>query len=311
MKLIYLDTSNFSLLSKSKVSEQQNYISFVRKWKNSGYTLAFTVAHLDELLRLEFANERNTRFEILEDLLPFKFESKLMDKEILSAFIEKKVVEARFNDIDLFPQVFSQKISNSDDLELLKGFDFDGYRQIIDLYYSATKISWEANAQSTRKKTDKLPRLSDLPNEPMTPEMKQLMETSLENMKTELPKNFQNFPDEVIDLGQSFVADIMKTFVEKSDQSGFREAFSEFIGANTNDSKTLKNSINHLMENLWFNLFLDNFIEKFLKIDDVQKIQHLKSLINLKDCPGMWLSEQVKNQLKLAKDSKASNEKDI
>jgi hypothetical protein len=65
------------------------------------------------------------------------------------------------------------------------------------------------------------------------------------------------------------------------------------------------------MKDFWFSLLLDNFISNFLGISDFQRVQNLKASICIKDCPGVWLSEQIKNQLKLAKDSKASNEKDI
>ena len=46
MKLIYPDTSNFSLLSKTKVLEPQKYNEFVEKWKNNHYIPAFTIAIL-------------------------------------------------------------------------------------------------------------------------------------------------------------------------------------------------------------------------------------------------------------------------
>jgi hypothetical protein len=101
MTLIYLDTSNFSLLSLTKIHEPQKYQDFIAKWKKNNYLLAFTTAHLDELLRAEFPDERETRFKILEDLLPFRFESRLTDKEFLLAFIEKKLIESRFNDIEV------------------------------------------------------------------------------------------------------------------------------------------------------------------------------------------------------------------
>lgn len=311
MKLIYLDTSNFSLLSKTKVSEPQKYNDFVEKWKNNHYTLAFTIAHLDELLRLEFENERIIRFEVLEDLLPFKFENNLMNKEILSAFIEKNVVEASFSGIEVFPRMFSQNINNAQDLVLLKSFNMDIYREVINLMYIATETSWEANTQPTREKNAKLPRLSDLPTDSMTSEMKQSLEDILENMKNELPEKFQDIPKEFLDYGQAFVSDMMKTFVEKSDESGFREAFSEFVGAEANTTKSLKNPLKVVMENFQFSLFVNDFIKRIMGIEDAETIQRLNSLMNLIDCPGLWLGEQVKQQIVLAKDSKASNEKDI
>ena len=311
MKLIYLDTSHFSLLSKTKVSEPQKYNEFVEKWKNNHYTLAFTIAHLDELLRLEFENERIIRFEVLEDLLPFKFESNLMNKEILSAFIEKSLIEASFSGIEVFPRMFSQNINTAQDLNLLKSFNMDVYREVINLMYIANEIAWEANTQPTREKNAKLPRLSDLPTDPMTSEIKQLLEDILENMKHELPKQFQDTPKEFLDFGQTFISDIMKTFVEKSDEAGFREAFSEFVGAEANTTKSLKNPLKVVMENFQFSLFVNDFIKRIMEIEDTQTIQRLNSSIRLNDCPGLWLGEQVKQQIILAKDSKASNEKDI
>ena len=72
-------------------------------------------------------------------------------------------------------------------------------------------------------------------------------------MKHELPKQFQDTPKEFLDFGQTFISDIMKTFVEKSDESGFiEEAFSEFVGAEANTTKSLKNPLKVVMENFQY-----------------------------------------------------------
>jgi hypothetical protein len=124
--------------------------------------------------------------------------------------------------------MFSQVISNLEDLNLLRVFNFDGYRQLIDLYNKATEISWKTNSKSTVKKTDKQPRLSDLPNSPMSDEMKRSMDESVEIMKSEL-KNFSNFPTEFLEGGQSFVLEMLKDFTAKADQVGFQQAFPNLL----------------------------------------------------------------------------------
>ena len=293
MKLIYLDTSNFSLLTSVKGSEPQKYNDFLKKWKQSNLTLAFTIAHLDELLRLDIADSRDARFEVLEDLVPFRFENKLMDKEFLLAFIEKKIIEPKLCGIDVFPQVFSQNISNTEDLALLKGFDADFYRTIIDGFHTASGLSWDANTQGSQDKNEKLQRLADIQDIPMTPEMMKPIEDIIENM------------------GDNPVSDMLRNFVEKANQTNVLDAFSEFIGVDSKDAKTLKNPVESLLKNFGFGLHLENFISGVLEVNDSEEIQRLKLLVNLKDCSGLWLSEQIKTQLVLAKDSKASNEKDL
>jgi hypothetical protein len=293
MKLIYLDTSNFSLLTSVKSSEPQKYDDFLKKWKQRNFTLAYTNAHLDELLRLEIADSRDARFKVLEDLLPFRFENRRMEKEFMLALIAKKIIEPNIGGIDLLPQIFSQRISNTEDLNLLKGFNADFYRTIIDDYHAASGLSWDASTQGSKSKNDKLPRLSDLSDTTTTHEMMKPLIDAIESM------------------GDNPVAEIMRKFVDKAKQTSYREAFSELIGANPSNAKTQKKSLDWSLKEFYFGLHFKNFITGVLEVNDSEEIQRLESLVNLKDCSGFWLSEQVKTQLVLAKDSKASNEKDI
>lgn len=312
MKLVYLDTSNFSLLSDVKVSQEKKYYEFVEKWENANLTLAFSIAHLDELLRLEQETSRDLRFQILEDFLPFRFENMLSDKEILSFFLENNLFELKFKEMEVFPKAFSKIVFDKNDLDLLRGFDVHFYREILEQFNFASSYSWQAFSQSHSEKNQKLPRLSDMQNFELTPEMIQSIRTMIENLDVGFSKDFLGVSkEEINEAGNKIISELINNFLNKAQETSYFEAFSEFIGADATNSKTLKNPLQSLMENFRFEVYVSDFLIRVLEIEDSEQTTNFQSKIKITNCPGLWLSEQVKLQLKLAKDSKASNEKDI
>ncbi|HEU4558306.1 MAG TPA: hypothetical protein VFS20_10665, partial [Longimicrobium sp.] len=97
MPLIYLDSSNISLLSHARSKHPEKYVAFVQRWRSHESALALSYAHIWELRQYGGFWERHRRHKVLMDLCPIHTDVNVLnpsrtaygtpvEREILKAF---------------------------------------------------------------------------------------------------------------------------------------------------------------------------------------------------------------------------------
>ena len=168
MKLTYLDTSNFILLSTQKRINRNDYDNFLMKWKENGLILALSQVHLVELLQAKYPDTRTAHFELLKDFLPFRYEGEnFFEREIYAELFKRGFILLQENDKQSSLKLFSNEIKNESEMSAL-------YSAINIIsragFYKATsyanKTAWKAKSHDSVHKNPK-PRLSNLSSNPI------------------------------------------------------------------------------------------------------------------------------------------------
>lgn len=166
MKLIYLDTSDFILLSNKKKTGDKLYTDFLLTWKNTDCVLALTQIHLVELLQAKHFETRSAHFELLKDFLPFRYESEnFFEREIVGELVRKGFIIFPENDKDFAIRIFSKAIETEEDIAVI--YSASNIISRIGFYKAFSKAnqkSWEAKSTNTLHTTPK-PRFSNMGNQ--------------------------------------------------------------------------------------------------------------------------------------------------
>ena len=162
MKQIYLDTSNFILLSEIKKLDPKRFDEFLLAWEKRDFVLALSNIHLIELLKAKYKSTRIAHFNLLECFLPFGYESdNFFEKEIILALFKRGFLKID-KDSELSIKCFSKIINNKEDLSTI--YNSTNRLSRFGLYSfvsTAQTFAWKANAVNAFYKTPK-PRLSDM-----------------------------------------------------------------------------------------------------------------------------------------------------
>jgi len=121
MKLIYLDTSHFSLLTDVFKSSPNVFYNFVDKWREANYILTVSKTHIEEIMQLSFSETRNLRFKVLSEFIPFKYENEnFFEREIFLNLFKNGLLPISDEDRKTNLSIFSRTISDKNELELVK-----------------------------------------------------------------------------------------------------------------------------------------------------------------------------------------------
>ncbi len=148
MKLIYLDTSNLILLSQEMQSNPSRFDKFLVKWRESENILALSQIHLIELLQAKFQNTRTAHFNLLNYLLPLRYESEnFFEREVMIGLFKKGFLTFQEQDIETSMKIFSKEVKNKDDLALI--YNSTNLITQVGFYKAfskANQLSWKAKS---------------------------------------------------------------------------------------------------------------------------------------------------------------------
>ena len=309
MKLIYLDTSNVALLTKIQTKSPTRLQNFLSLWRDSDFTLALSDAHFFEIMRYNSEAERNSRFDLIEKLLPIRIEKKLIDNEILLAFINKGIFTFSSEGVELRPQPFSQIIETPQQLsEQMRDLNLELFHNLYNMGYEAHKYSWEARAINPQGKKQKIRRLEELSAIELTDEKLKEFQQEWKKAKKDLLNN-PYLPQEFLQFGTDFVENMFEEFILSANKSGSLKAFSDFIEIDSTDKRNLRKPIDFLIEQSNFQLKIKIVLNE-LGLED-ELIESLANKISIEDCSGVWLGKQVETQIRKSGDSKPSNQLDV
>ncbi len=262
MKLIYLDTSNLILLSQEMQSNPSRFDKFLVKWRESENILALSQIHLIELLQAKFQNTRTAHFNLLNYLLPLRYESEnFFEREVMIGLFKKGFLTFQEQDIETSMKIFSKEVKNKDDLALI--YNSTNLITQVGFYKAfskANQLSWKAKSGDSFHKTPK-PRFS----------------TMEENWLGTIGKKL----------------------------------FAKFIGVELNSKGNQRKTIESLLEDFRFKTQVKSTLKSKFEERDKSTIQTILTNVDLQDCKGLWLSNEVEKNLLKANDFDPNNEYDL
>lgn len=163
MKLIYLDTSHLDTLAREYRLNARRVDKFIALWRENDYMLAVSKVHFEETMGLKFSESIDSRFDLLEAILPFRYEpDNFFEREIVLALHAKGFVLKSESSDDTITRFFSLSVSSSQELQTIK-MAFNAIRNIgvYKMMAAAKRASWKANAEGQTRRS-KQPRTEDL-----------------------------------------------------------------------------------------------------------------------------------------------------
>lgn len=297
MKLVYLDTSNLSLLAETRQKFPEKFHSFLTNWRKQKYILALSEAHIFETTRLDLAATKQARYDLFKEMLPIRFEAEPFSKEIVSALKRKGIYNYFLRDFRFYKLMFLEVKCLANHISALYSNAENNYYSIlVSQSYETAKVLWQDRKLYPKNKNQKVERLRDLPES--------------------FPDNFKDFFDTILQASEKlseinpFATDEIKFLDSRAVEAGFRQAYAEMMGVDITSNSYLNTRTDYLTDKLAFKVRLKFFLSQIL-YDDEKNINFLSSKILIEDCPGEWLKRQVENQLCMGDDFDHRNQLDI
>jgi hypothetical protein len=243
-------------------SNSMGFNKFLVKWRESENILALSQIHLIELLQAKFQNTRNAHFNLLNYLLPLRYESEnFFEREVMIALFKKGFLAFQEQDIETSIKIFFKEVRSKDDLELIyDSTNLISQAGFYKAFSKANQLSWKAKSGDSFHKTPK-PRFS------------------------------------VVE--ESWLGTIGK------------KLFAKFIGVDLNNKRNQKKTVESLLEDFRFKTQVKSTLKSKFKERDKSVTQTILSNINLEDCKGLWLRNEVEKNLFRANDFDPNNEYDL
>lgn len=292
MKLVYLDTSNLSLLAETQQKSPERLKSFLKTWRERNYILALSEANIFEIARNGF-NE--SRYNLLKEFRPIRFEGRLFPKEIIKALKRKSTYDFNIRNYDFCRPMFHEVICSTQRLHYLCNSPKNGYQILARRGYELSEISWNSKRNYPFNKNNKKVRLRDLS----------------ESASTE----FKKYLDEIIPFLERDKTDHvgikqLKFLHSRLNEVGIQQAFAELAGVDITKESNLNKPFDNLADRLLFKNSVNYFLSEIL-YNDKEYIAFLANKISIEDCPGEWLKQQVEYQLEKSGDFETNNQLDI
>jgi hypothetical protein len=302
MKLIYLDTSHIALLARELLETPSRINAFITKWRDKNFLLALSQFSFIEISEYDSFKIRNSRYNLLEQFLPIKFEAgSFYEKEIINCLISKKLVHANIT------VPFSLLISTKNDLiDVINFMEKPEHRAHFRYMAKMHEFAWGLESLRRTTKREKKRRLSDIPNDvesvDHTEEFKNLMTSFQQDaLKTSTPIN-----KEVIQDGFNSLITSFDSFSLLANEKGYRNTLGEFFGFDPSNKKILKKPIEEMLTKHRFSLLAHaTSTSANIPVDLILKN------VSLEECKGLWLNFKVRNHLVNAEDTHSSNEYDL
>ncbi len=291
MKLVYLDTSNLSLLSETRQKFPERFQSFLKTWRKQNYILALSEANIFEIARKGF---NKSRYDLLTEMRPIRFEGRTFPKEIISAFKRKGIHNFLIRNYEFCKPMFSEVIYSTDRLYNLCNPAEDVYPILANQSYELSDISWQSKKNHPLDKNHKKIRLGDLPESSI--ELKNYLKRVLHFLERD---------------GVNHAAiKQLKFLYSRIDEVGLKQACAELTEIDINNNRNLNKSLDFLFDRLLFKNSVNSLLSQML-YESEKAIDFLTSKISIEDCRGEWLKRQVEYQLHKSGDFETNNEMDI
>jgi hypothetical protein len=316
-RLIYPDTWTLSALGRARRTQSSRFEQFLQVWKGTNSVLALSRTHLIELRRHRDRDARAERYDLLEALLPARFDMLLAEQPALNSLTDREIgvqvlrhlgKGAMLDAVDSSWVGFPLRIERVEELAELRSQLEDGeLGQTLDLFYSGLQL--DATVREREPGTPfARPRLNGLPDRrPTDEEVANMMEAVRQQMK-ETPiwgLMREILPGDDIGRGESAALDQLSAMLKRAQEVGFHEALRE--GDAHNQSRRNEFLDVHL-QNRSFSDSVNSIVTALSGIADQQLIAEHTRGVTREGCPGLWLRDAVELELRRAKPKPEPND---
>jgi hypothetical protein len=305
MPLIYLDTSNISLLSHARLKEPERYGTFLRRWRSRDCALAVSYAHLWELRQYGGLWERHRRHKVLMDLRPIHTDLNVLgpplaygtpvEREILKAFPRSLGVSIPVRPRTELTEALPFRLTTPEEVRRLRWIELPWFGIIARMVKSAheTEADAQRHAYSARamQPSRKAFRLEDHPAEPTADVPDVLAQTEREILRT-----FRKWPwilvsKRVRNQAMRTAIEPIKSLLDHEQWAGSRATFAEYLGISSPRER-----LDRAFSRKVWNDKVQHSLQTALTMppDLAAKIA---GALKIEFCPGAWISEQVRLEI--------------
>lgn len=305
-----------SRILQAKAADPEAFAALVATWRATGCELALSRSHLFELRRHRDAAVREERYQLLEILVPGRFDmlgdkhpslNSVMNREILISLAHLIGRDDLLTQVDRYWPGFPLTIPDRTEIEVLRQIENPLLGSVLDLFYSA--LSGDARANARPKKTRyERSRLSAIPTEKPSAELVEKLLVEVETQARSSP-----FWQEAIsilsneDMAQAYeeaMASLRKT-LSRATQVGMRKAYVEaYAGPRTKPKEYTDTVIQHST----FRTGVEEVLRSIGHLSDPKLIEYGVNFTSTASCPGTWLRDSVEIELRKSKPEPKPND---
>lgn len=313
-RIIYLDNSHLHLLSEIKRNDAPRFMKFMQVWASQKCTLALSQIHLYEITRYKDQDKKEARFDLLEELLPIHCDVSFVDevpdafrplanREIFNALIRRGVMSVQDQALLRYATGLPAQLTSKDHIALLRQLEgSDLYRNIIEAFYDANRLSATANSRPSGTKYER-PRLSGMSDtginrDDLADLLQQLEQDQIDVAQLESLRGL--LTPELVDDVFSAIRREIEEFVTRTGEVGSSSALAEFLGVDPSDGVRLRKPLDSLIQQYTFEFTVRQFLSDVFAKQDRNLLDKVVAEVNLEDCPGTWLKYTVQIQMRKA-----------
>ncbi len=314
LRTIYLDNSHLHLLSEVRRNNGPRFTKFMKVWNSQKCALALSLTHLHEISRYNDDVKKAARYDLLEELLPIHCDISITNevpstfrllthREIFNALIKLNVVSVQNEALLQYAEGLPEQLTSKDHIALLRQLEtVDLYRNMLEAFYEANRVSAAANSRPPRTKYErqKLSQITDtkIKADDVADLLRQLEKDNVDIER--LGSLHKLVTPELLDEMFGSMRIMIEQFVERADEVGSSNALAEFLGVDSTDRASTRMPLDLLIQQHTFEFSVRQFLTDVCHVQDKSLLDNLLKQVKLEDCPGTWLKHTVQIQMRKA-----------
>lgn len=313
-RIIYLDNSHLHLLSEIRQNDAPRFTKFMEVWNSQKCALALSQIHLYEITRYKNQGKKEARFDLLEELLPIHSDLSFTDglpdnfrplanREIFNALIQRGVMSVQDQTLLQYAAGLPAQLTSKNHIAILRQLENTNlYRNIIEAFYEANRVSAAANSRpsGTKYERPRLSRMEDarIDSDDVAKLLQQLEQDQIDVAQLESLRGL--LTPEMADDVYGAIRREIEEFVLRAGEAGSASALAEFLGIDPADGVRLHKPLDLLIQQYTFEFTVRHFLTDVFGSLDGHLLDKVAAGINLEDCPGTWLKHAVQIQMRKA-----------
>jgi hypothetical protein len=286
----------------------------MKVWNSQKCALALSLTHLHEISRYNDDVKKAARYDLLEELLPIHCDISITNevpstfrllthREIFNALIKLNVVSVQNEALLQYAEGLPEQLTSKDHIALLRQLEtVDLYRNMLEAFYEANRVSAAANSRPPRTKYErqKLSQITDtkIKADDVADLLRQLEKDNVDIER--LGSLHKLVTPELLDEMFGSMRIMIEQFVERADEVGSSNALAEFLGVDSTDRASTRMPLDLLIQQHTFEFSVRQFLTDVCHVQDKSLLDNLLKQVKLEDCPGTWLKHTVQIQMRKA-----------
>lgn len=306
--LVYLDTWVWSRIIQARAATPRVFETFLGVWNENACKLAVSRTHLFELRRHGDPITREYRYQLIEALLPGRFDMLGDSQPIMNTVSNREIAMAyakSFN-LDVLKRAdrywagFPLPLLDQDDVSVLRQLEDPVVGAFLHLLHDA--LGHEATERRrSRLEPYKRFRLTSIPTEKFPRSQVDILIERLEQEVMRTP--FWGLATKLVPAAQmgNQYAEALRVAREvliRASQVGLRKAFTEFYASPHTRQREFTDTI---IQQSGFNTDVEEILRTLCGLSNPIDVKRVASIMTVDQCPGTWIRNAVEIELRKSK----------